>query len=217
MPRNRQEASEPWTLPWAMILITGSLLAGIGGGWLAAEWRQASGAEPAQAANVPAPQENQGVPDSRTTDPMPLKERADAGAAPLLARLSSDPNNGEVLTRIGNLYYDAQQYSAAIDYYARALKVRPADVSVRTDMGTALWYLGNADAALAEFNQALTYQPNNPDTLFNLGIVLWQGKGDAAGAVAAWAKLLAANPNYAEKTKVEQLIAAVESRAPAKR
>jgi len=216
MPRNRQKASEPWNLPWAMILITGCLIGGIGGGWLIGGWRQAAVAEPAQAANIPAPQENQGVPDSRITDPARLKEMVDAGAAPLLARLSSDPNNGEVLARIGNLYYDAQQYSAATDYYGRALKVRPADVSVRTDRGTALWYLGNADAALAEFNQALTYQPNNPDTLFNLGIVLWQGKGDAAGAVAAWERLLAANPNYSEKAKVEQLIAAVESRAPAK-
>jgi cytochrome c-type biogenesis protein CcmH/NrfG len=94
-----------------------------------------------------------------------------------------------------------------VDYYGRALKVRPSDVSVRTDMGTALWYMGNADAALAQFDTALSFEPNNPNTLFNRGVVRWQGKQDAAGAIADWKKLLAANPNYSGRNQVEQLIA----------
>ena len=63
-------------------------------------------------------------------------------------------------------------------------------------MATAYWYMGNADTAIAEFNKALTYAPTNPNTLFNLGLVKWQGKHDSAGAIAAWKKLLAANPAY---------------------
>ena len=74
-------------------------------------------------------------------------------------------------------------------------------------MGTAYWYTGNADAAIAEFNKALTYQPTNPNTLFNLGLVKWKGKSDAAGAVADWQKLLAANPTYDGKENVEKLMA----------
>jgi cytochrome c-type biogenesis protein CcmH/NrfG len=73
-------------------------------------------------------------------------------------------------------------------------------------MATAYWYMGNADQAIAEFNNALHYAPNNPNTLFNLGVVMWRGKMDAAGAIADWEKLLAVNPNYSEKDKVEQLI-----------
>jgi cytochrome c-type biogenesis protein CcmH/NrfG len=42
--------------------------------------------------------------------------------------------------------------------------------------------------------------------LFNLGIVKWQGKMDAEGAVAAWQKLLDSNPNYETKEKVQELI-----------
>jgi tetratricopeptide (TPR) repeat protein len=67
--------------------------------------------------------------------------------------------------------------------------------------------MGNADTAIAEFNKALGYAPNNPNTLFNLGVVKWQGKKDAAGAIADWEKLLAANPNYEEKDKVKQMMA----------
>ena len=74
-------------------------------------------------------------------------------------------------------------------------------------MATAYWYSGNADGAIAEFNKALTYEPNNANTLFNLGIVKWQGKMDVEGAVAVWQKLLDTNPTYEGKEKVQQLIA----------
>ena len=96
-----------------------------------------------------------------------------------------------------------------MDYYARALQVKPADAAVRTDMGTAFWFMGNADRAIAEFEKALTYVPNNPNTLFNLGLVKWKGKMDAAGAIAAWEKLLATDPNYEQK-QVEQMLAEVK-------
>jgi tetratricopeptide (TPR) repeat protein len=133
---------------------------------------------------------------------------ADAQATPLLDKLRSDPTNPELLAGVGNIYYDAQQYRIAVDYYGRALKGKPGDAAVRTDLATAYWYLGNADEAIAEFNTALTYEPNKANTLFNLGIVKWQGKKDNSGAVADWKRLLAANPNYEEKDKVKEMIAA---------
>ena len=61
---------------------------------------------------------------------------------------------------------------------------------MRTDLGTAYWYTGDADKAIASFEKALAIRPNHPDTLFNLGIVKWQGKKDPKGAVVAWEKLL---------------------------
>jgi cytochrome c-type biogenesis protein CcmH/NrfG len=54
---------------------------------------------------------------------------------------------------------------------------------------------------------SLSSEPNKPDTLFNLGVVKWQGKKDAPGAIAAWQKLLDTNPGYENKEKVLQLIA----------
>jgi tetratricopeptide (TPR) repeat protein len=83
-------------------------------------------------------------------------------------------------------------------------------------MATAYWYMGNADSAIAEFNKALTYAPNNPNTLFNLGLVKWKGKMDSAGALADWQKLLAANPNYEERGKVKEMIAEVKKQAAGK-
>ena len=94
----------------------------------------------------------------------------------------------------------------AIEYYEKALNVQPDNADVRTDMGTAYWYTGNPDKAIANFDKALAISPNHPGTLFNLGIVKWQGKKDPKGAIVAWEKLLQTNPDYPQKDQVQMLI-----------
>jgi tetratricopeptide (TPR) repeat protein len=193
-----------WTSVQAYTLAVVCLLLGMAGGWLI-RGSQSPTAAAAEATTAPAPTTG----GAATGQPTPeqLKLMADKQAAPLLEKLKSDPNNPDLLASIGNFYYDAQQFPIAIDYYGRALKAKPSDAAIRTDMATADWYMGNADAAIAEFNKALTYEPNKANTLFNLGLVKWQGKMDINGAVADWKKLLATNPNYEGKDKVEQMIA----------
>jgi hypothetical protein len=61
--------------------------------------------------------------------------------------------------------------------------------------------------------QKWTYDPKTADTLFNLGIVKWQGKQDEPGAVTAWMKLLEANAAYPDKDAVLQLMAQAQQRS----
>jgi cytochrome c-type biogenesis protein CcmH/NrfG len=213
---NNTSSSMNWTGVQAYTLAVVCLLLGMAGGWLirGSQTPAAPTAETA-GASAPAPSAMGGGMNAQPT-PEQLKKMADTQAAPLIEKLKSDPNNPELLAGIGNFYYDAQQYPTAIDYYGRALKTKPADAAVRTDMATAYWYMGNADSAIAEFNKALTYEPNKPNTLFNLGLVKWQGKMDINGAVAEWEKLLKTNPNYEGKDKVEQMIAEAKKHADVK-
>jgi cytochrome c-type biogenesis protein CcmH/NrfG len=205
-----------WTGVQAYTLAVVCLLLGMAGGWLI-RGSQSPTATPVEAASVsaPAPAAMGGAPNAQPT-PDQMKKMADTQAAPLIEKLKSDPNNPELLAGIGNFYYDAQQYPIAVDYYGRALKAKPSDAGVRTDMATAYWYMGNADDAIAEFDKALTYEPNKPNTLFNRGLVKWQGKMDINGAVADWKKLLATNPNYEGKGKVEKMIAEAEKHSGVK-
>ena len=108
--------------------------------------------------------------------------------------------------KLGNIYYDGQQFPDAIQYYERALVLHPENADVRTDMGTAYWYQGNADKAVAELEKSLKYRPGYAQALFNLGVVRWQGKTDPKGAVQAWQELLKANPDYPQRQQVEQFI-----------
>ncbi len=127
-------------------------------------------------------------------------------AAPLLDAVKRNPNDFDALTKLGNFYYDQQQYQQAVEYYGKALEVRPDSIPVRSDMGTAYWYLGDAKRAVAEFDKVLKEDPKHPQTLFNLGIVQWRGLNDAKAAAATWKKMLALNPDYPQRAQVEALI-----------
>ena len=196
-------AQSTWTNTQAYTLIVICLLVGIASGWFLRGSQSPASAATVQAGTNAAAMPNVGEQPS----PEQMKKMADTQAGPLLGQLQSDPNNAELLAKIANIYYDTQQYPTAIDYYRRSLNVQPANSGVRTDFATAIWYTGDADTAIAEFNKALTYEPNKSNTLFNLGVVKWQGKMDVNGAVAAWQKLLDTNPNYENRPKVLELIA----------
>ena len=201
MADTKQTLTQNWSRERAAFLAIVCLTLGILGGWWIRGIQAPDAAASIQSTPISAPAAKPSAPPADR-----MKAMADTQAAPLVARLQSDPANPDLLTNIGNLYYDAQQYPTAIDYYGRALTVRPSDASVRTDMATAYWYTGNPDRALTEFDKALGYAPNNPNTLFNRGLVRWRGKKDAAGAIADWQNLLANNPNYEQKDKVQQLL-----------
>ena len=205
---------EQWTSVQAYVLAVICLLVGIAGGWFirGSQSPAIAGAETASAP-APAPAIN---PGTQTPTPAEMQKMADTQAGPLIEKLKTDPNNAGLLARIGNVYYDAQQFPTAIEYYQRALKMEPANTGVRTDMATAYWYSGNADSAIAEFQKSLSYEPNKANTLFNLGVVEWQGKMDIDKALATWQKLLDTNPNYEGKDKVLELMAQAKKHAGVK-
>jgi cytochrome c-type biogenesis protein CcmH/NrfG len=199
-----------WTSAQAYVLATICLVVGIAVGYLL---RGSAGGDSRlqPAATAPAP----ATPGAATAEPTPeqMKRMADTQAAPVLAKLRSSPEDPALLAEAGNIYYDAQQYGQAIDYYSRALKVQPRNPDIRTDMGTAYFYLGDADRALKEFDTALRDDPRHGQTMFNKGMVLWQGKGDPQAAVATWEKLLKVLPDYPERSKVEEAIAKAKQHA----
>lgn len=215
---SRGETGAPgsWTPTQAYVMAGICLLIGVALGYLfrGSEPGSALTAQPAQTA-LAAP--NSVTSQQQMPSPEDLKRMADTQVAPLVEKLKSDPNNPELLASIGNYYYDAQQYPTAINYYQQSLKLQPANTGVRTDMATAFWYAGDADTAISEFRKSLSYEPNKANTLFNLGIVQWQGKMDANAAVATWQKLLNANPNYEGKDKVLELIAEAKKHVGLKR
>ena len=160
-----------------------------------------------QTASMPAsapPQQGSMPPAS---GPPPTVEELAAIAGPMLVALKADPKNADNLIQLGNLYYDHRVYAESISYYKRALELRPKDVNVRTDLGTAYWYTGDAKNAVAEYEKSLAVDPQHSATLMNLGIVQLNGLHDAKRAIATWEKLLRENSNFQEAQKVRDLIA----------
>jgi len=136
---------------------------------------------------------------------------ANKQAAPLLERLKSDPNNSALLIQVGGIYHTTHQFKQAAEYYDKALQVDPKNVAIRTKLASSLFRMGDADGAIAQLNQALSYDPKDANALFDLGVVKLNGKRDSKGALAAWQRLLKSNPQLSadRKATVQKLMAAV--------
>ncbi len=113
--------------------------------------------------------------------------------------------------QIGSLYHQAHQFSEAATYYKRAVQADPKNITAHTKLAISLYRAGDVDGAIAELNRALSLDPKDANSLFNLGMVRLDGKHDPKGALAAWQKLLKLNPQLdpQRKAQVQQLIASV--------
>ena len=107
---------------------------------------------------------------------------------------------------LGNGYYDLSEPSKAIEYYERALQIRPNNASVIVDLGAMYRQNGDADKAIELFNKAIQVDPQLPQAYFNLGMVLRSEKNDAIGAAKAWKKYLELDPNSQAKEFLQEQI-----------
>jgi cytochrome c-type biogenesis protein CcmH/NrfG len=144
-----------------------------------------------------------------------MKGMADKKAEPLLEQLKADPKNAKLLFQVGKIYESAHQFKDAVSYYDKSLEIDPKDVNVLAEKAGCQYYLGDADKAIATLGTALQHSPNDPRVLFNLGMIRWQGKGDAKGAVELWQRLLKTNPKLPSQNRaqVETLIKKASSPA----
>jgi len=125
-----------------------------------------------------------------------------------------NPNNPEPKVQLANLYFDAERYQDAIEWYAAALKLSPKDVDVSTDLGVSYYYTNQPDKALAQFDQSLKINPNHTKTILNVGIVKAFGKQDLAGAEAAWQQVLKLSPDSPEGQAAKRAIEGLRSAHP---
>ncbi len=163
---------------------------------------------------------NNGAPAATTTATAPVNAAPAAGMVDEVALkayrdiLARDPKNFQAAVSAGNMFYDAKRYEEAIPFYQQAMAANGRDVNVSTDLGTALWYTGRADAALAQYAVSLTIDPAHAQTLYNMGIVRSDGKKDFAGAAQAWETLLQTNPAYPNASNVRTMIAEAKGKVP---
>jgi tetratricopeptide (TPR) repeat protein len=119
-------------------------------------------------------------------------------AAALKVTADRNPNDAETRVQLGNLYFDAERYEDARQWYEAALKVDPRNVNASTDLGIAYYYSNQPDRALAQFDKSLAMDPNHSKTLLNIGIVRAFGKQDLDGAEKAWQRVVDLAPNSQE-------------------
>jgi arylsulfatase A-like enzyme/Flp pilus assembly protein TadD len=105
--------------------------------------------------------------------------------------LALDPKYAAVLANLGTAQTalamrdkDPALLRKAMDLFKRALESDPRDASALNGLGAAYRLLGDVDAAISCFEQALAVQPGHKFALYNLGTASLD-KGDKAKAAAA--------------------------------
>jgi cytochrome c-type biogenesis protein CcmH/NrfG len=138
--------------------------------------------------------------------PDQLKHMAEKMAEPALAELQKDPNNADLLAKVAGTYFRAHQFPLAVDYYERAIKIKPTAEGF-VSLSNSYHYTGSDDRAFDALNRALQIDPRSGNALYNLGLLNWQVKNDPKAAIEAWERFLKTNPNHPGRAHVESMIA----------
>ncbi len=132
-------------------------------------------------------------------------------AAALKSTAQQNPGDAAVRVQLGNMYFDAERFSEAVQWYQSALKVSPKDVNASTDLGIAYYYMNQPDRALEQLEYSLKIDPTHSKTLLNQGIVRAFGKQDLKGAQASWERVLQVAPNSEEAVRAKQALDGIRS------
>lgn len=128
--------------------------------------------------------------------PAPAFDESRAAALKVTAERS--PNDAPTRVLLGNMYFDAERYGEASQWYEAALAVDPKNINASTDLGIAYYYSNQPDRALAQFDRSLEIDKAHSKTLLNVGIVRAFGKQDLDGAAKAWQRVLDIAPDSPE-------------------
>lgn len=143
-------------------------------------------------------------PPSRAGLPAAMQKGAPPPGAPALARPGDPPPAGT----LGGMLQAARQslnqgrYQEAIAGYQAVLKRDARNADALTHLGIIVAIGGHADAAIENFDKALSTSPDFPPAYFYRGQVLYHAKHDYAGAVRDWERFLALVPRGEEHDRV---------------
>jgi tetratricopeptide (TPR) repeat protein len=113
----------------------------------------------------------------------------------LVALVQEDPQNLEALFELGETYFLAGEWQAAVDWFGRVLEIDPGNVHARTDVGTANFNLGNYEDARASWLTGLEAAPDDAQLHYNMGFLYANTEpADYQSAVSEWQMVLQLAP-----------------------
>lgn len=77
----------------------------------------------------------------------------------LKSQLFDSPDNFDLLSALGDAYFESQRYIEAIGIYEKAIKIDPKSADSFNDLALSQFYTGNNEAALASAAKAVEADP----------------------------------------------------------
>jgi len=133
----------------------------------------------------------------------------------LKIRLFDDPENGDLLAKLGDAYFEQRRFSEAIPIYERAVLFEPKNYDALNDLGLSYHYTGNTEAALDALDRSAAANPNYKFARLSKGYVLLSlGRYDEAEAPLRKAQEL--DPNGGVGKEAGRMLMQVEEMRAAK-
>ena len=114
-----------------------------------------------------------------------------------MAKLKNDPTNSD---QVGAIYKATHQFDEAATYFQKAVDANPR-ISRLVPIRPRACTTRGMPTAQCKLQQALNYDQNDANSLFNLGMIRLQAKNDRTGAVNEWRRLLKSNPKLPDLKK----------------
>ena len=111
---------------------------------------------------------------------------------------------------LGNWYFDHQNWKKAIVKYEEAIKLGIDNADVRTDLGSAYRFSGNAKKSLEEYKYAHKMNPQHENSLFNQGAVYVLMLKEPQKGVDIWKEYIKEFPHGKSVENAKTLIAQAE-------
>jgi tetratricopeptide (TPR) repeat protein len=112
----------------------------------------------------------------------------------LKERLKINPNDFQVLSRLGDTYFELMNFEDALRYYKRAAEVNPDDVDTYNDLGLTSHYIGNSAEALAYLDTGIKKNPYYQRIWLTRGFIMAYGMGNPDDAIESWEKAVSIAP-----------------------
>ena len=134
--------------------------------------------------------------------PGPVNMDTQQAIVKMESMLKSDPNNVQLMTHLGNLYFDTHNPQKAVETYEKVLEIEPNNPNVLTDCGIMYRQLKKPDKALAYFKKANKLDPSHFQSAYNMGIVYREDLKQYQKAIDVWNKLLTQKLTPAQTAQV---------------
>lgn len=121
-------------------------------------------------------------------------------AAQFRASAQLAPTYPEPFKALGDLFLSAPRrlYEQAVEAYQKAIELRPFYAEAYVGLGDARAAKADVDGAVAAYQQALAYNPNNPKVHLSLGKIYYSEKGLYYEAVGAYKRAIELDPQFLE-------------------
>jgi tetratricopeptide (TPR) repeat protein len=123
------------------------------------------------------------------------------------------PSQGAVT--LGNWYFDHHNWAKATEQYQKAIGLGLDNADVRSDLGSALRFDNQPEAAAAEYEAAQRENPEHENSLFNLATLYLQSLNQPDRAIALLEQFKTKFPRSGAIPRVDELLQEARKRSAA--